>query len=106
MKDGFLSPSPFMGEGFGVGAKKLLILLNGYGFFSVLPFQPDFTPFIHIRTNGESNKITLDVGKSGDTVLRINDEIAWKGLIPPTRFVAVLSAPRFTLEQVAIYALK
>jgi hypothetical protein len=58
------------------------ILVNGNSFFSVIPAQPDFTPFIHIRPPGESNKLTLNVEADNHATLRINDEIAWQGKIP------------------------
>jgi hypothetical protein len=93
----------------GVGGEvnvPLRILLNGYGFFAVIPPQPDFTPFIHIRTHGESNKLTLNVGNDGKSELRINDEIAWKGVILPPRSSAVhlINADGFALENISIFS--
>ena len=82
------------------------VLLNGYGFFAVPPIQPDFTPFIHIRTREESNKLTLNVGNGGQGVLRINDEIAWEGIVP-SAYSAIIwrsDTAQFTLERVALYA--
>jgi len=94
------------GKGMGVaeGTAPLCFLLNGYGFFAIPPLQPDFTPFIHIRTHGESNKLTLNVGNDGQSVLRINDEIAWKGIIPPAHTAVIRHFAQFTLEQVTLYA--
>ncbi len=84
----------------------LRILINGYGFFALPPLQPDFTPFIHIRTHGESNKLSLNVGNGGEDVLRINDEIAWKGNMPPARSAAIWrsAGTQFTLDRIALYA--
>jgi hypothetical protein len=104
--DGLLAQPLFDPKGRGEVNISLRILLNGYGFFAVLPSQPDFTPFIHIHIHGESNKLTLNVGKDGQSVLRINDEIAWKGIIPHARSSAarLIIPAGFTLEHVAVYA--
>jgi hypothetical protein len=68
--------------------------VDGRGFFSVRPFQPDSTPFIHIRP--ESNKIALNVETSGQATLRINDEIAWRGKVPVAASVRVHATGRRT----------
>ncbi len=83
----------------------LRILINGYSFFALPPLQPDFTPFIHIRIHGESNKLTLNVGNGGAGVLRINDEIAWKGIVPPAHSAAIWhsAGTQFTLDGIALY---
>jgi hypothetical protein len=57
------------------------VYLNGFQFYSVPPTQPDFTPFIHIRKNGAVNKLTLNIDINHHATLRINDEIAWQGML-------------------------
>ncbi len=68
--------------------------VDGRGFFSVRPFQPDSTPFIHIRR--ESNKVALNVELSGQATLRINDEIAWRGVAPAAGYTTVHATGRKT----------
>jgi hypothetical protein len=59
------------------------IFIDSQGFFSVPPSVPDSMPFMHIRPVGHPNKIALNVEQNGQATLRINDEIAWRGEIPP-----------------------
>jgi hypothetical protein len=86
------------------------IVLDGQGFFSFPPFQPDSVPFIHIRPAGESNKLALNVEASGQATLRINDEIAWRGVIPDARRAQIVlvggraTSSRLAVQRVALYA--
>ncbi|MEP7289205.1 MAG: hypothetical protein ABI947_25930 [Chloroflexota bacterium] len=86
------------------------VFVNGYRFFSMSPAQPDFTPFIHLRA--DSNKITLDVDKSGWAVVRLNDEIAWRGQSPPSHQIAIrfqggdTRSAQFVIQHIAVYALE
>ena len=86
------------------------ILLDGQGFFSVPPFQPDSMPFIHIHLVGQSNKLTLNVEESGQATLRINDEIAWRGTIPDARHAQIVliggsgTNSRLSVLWLALYA--
>ncbi len=86
--------------------------LNGFRQFAVWPTQPDFTPFIHIRANGQTNKLTLDVRSDGSATLRINDEVAWTGRLPVagTAMIELFggqdSAAALTVERIAVYGFK
>jgi hypothetical protein len=86
------------------------ITLDGQGFFSFPPFQPDSVPFIHIRPAGESNKLALNVEASGQATLRINDEIAWRGAVPDARRAQIVlvggraTSSRLVVQRVALYA--
>src|SRR5579871_3666740 len=65
------------------------VMLDGYRFMAVLP--GDLAPFIHVRGPGESNKITLDVASQNQVTLRINDEIAWSGIISSLRTIKIVA---------------
>jgi hypothetical protein len=86
------------------------IVLDGYGFFAVPPSQPDSTPFIHIRAPGQPNRVALFVSADGQGLLRINDEIAWRGSVPKAEraHVQVIggksSVSHFVIQHVALYA--
>lgn len=67
----------------GVNLGELSVMLNGDGFLRIAPAQPDFAPFIHVRRAGSVNQIRVDVAAGHWAVVRINDEIAWQGLIAP-----------------------
>ncbi len=84
------------------------IVLDGQGFFAVPPFQSDSIPFIHIRP--ESNKIALNVESSGQATLRINDEIAWRGVVPESNTAQIVlngndsPSDRLVIQRIALYA--
>lgn len=71
-----------IGETPGKPSPQFAIILRDHRFFAVLPMQPDSIPFIHIRQAGEVNKLTLNVEADQQATLRINDEIAWRGVVP------------------------
>jgi len=83
------------------------IILNGYRFMAVLP--GDLTPFIHVRGTGEANKLTVDVDNQNQATLRVNDEIAWHGIIPPLRTVKITvhgganGPAQFIVQHVALF---
>ena len=83
------------------------IILNGYRFMAVLP--GDLTPFIHVRGIGEANKLTVDVDNQNQATLRVNDEIAWRGITPPLRAVKIAvhggadGPARLTVQRVALF---
>jgi len=85
-------------------------LLNGFRQYAVMPSQPDFAPFIHVRADGESNKITLDVRGDSSATMRINDEVAWTGRIGAVRSAHIQviggldKSAALTVEGVAVYA--
>jgi hypothetical protein len=56
--------------------------LTADGYFSVLPLAPESRAFLHIRPPGQPNRLMLL--RSG-AHLRINEEIAWDGALPPLR---------------------
>jgi hypothetical protein len=86
------------------------IALDGYGFFAVPPSRPDSTPFLHIRPPGQPNRVALSVSADGQGILRINDEIAWRGPVPGAEraHVQVIggksSVSHFTIQHIALYA--
>jgi hypothetical protein len=86
------------------------ILLDGQGFFSFPPFQPDLMPFMHIKPVGEANKFALNVEATGRATLRINDESAWRGAIPDARRAQIVligsrgTSSRLAVQRVALYA--
>lgn len=82
----------------------LRVQVNGFGFFSVTPGQPDFTPFIHLRPAGKLNTIRLDVEPTWETILRLNDEIAWRGKIAAVQRAKLIRVPRFDLTQFTMYS--
>lgn len=83
------------------------IMLNGYRFMAVLP--GDLMPFIHVRGLGESNKITLDVDSQNQASFRINDELAWRGIMPVLHSAKIAvhggaeSNAWLTVLQIALY---
>jgi hypothetical protein len=89
------------------GASPFKVNIDSRGFFSVPPFVPDSTPFIHIHT--ESNKVALDVDATGQATLRINDEIAWRGAIPAAAAARIhvtggrKAASQFIIQRIALY---
>jgi hypothetical protein len=86
------------------------IALDGYGFFAVPPSQPDSTPFFHIRPPGQPNRVALSAGADDQGLLRINDEIAWRGPVPKAAGVHVQviggksTVSHFVIQHVALYA--
>jgi hypothetical protein len=82
--------------------------VNSRGFFSVPPYLPDSMPFIHIRA--ESNRVALNVESSGQATLRINDEIAWRGINPAANAFTIYASggktqsSRVRIQRVAVYA--
>lgn len=62
------------------GGRTLTMMVWPGGYGSVSPSEPDWYAFPHVRPG--HNQMTLDVGADGAAVLRINDEIAWNGLLP------------------------
>ena len=86
------------------------VRLDSQGFISVAPSQPDSMPFIHVRPIGQPNRITLNVDATGQGVVRINDEIAWRGAVPAadSAYVQVTGGKtlvsHFVIQQIALYA--
>lgn len=85
------------------------IAIIGQRFFAVLPASPDSLPFIHIRPLGAVNRLRLDVDSAGQGILRINDEVAWRGLVPAARSARITLRSRkapanLDVERVAVYA--
>ena len=97
-----------IGETPGKPSPQFAIVLRDHRFFAVLPMQPDSVPFIHIRRAGEVNKLSLDVAADQQATLRINDEIAWRGVVPAattaTIHAAGTGASHFILRRIALYA--
>ena len=85
------------------------IKVNGYGFLSIIPSQPDFTPFVHVHPPGESNKLTLNVEADSHATLRINDEIAWQGSVSELRKAQIQASGGrgtiLTVQRMALYSL-
>jgi len=55
------------------------ITITADAYFRVEPVLTDATSFFHIRPPGQNNQLYLDVRRSGQAELRINEEIAWQG---------------------------
>ncbi|MCC7449729.1 MAG: hypothetical protein IT324_20080 [Anaerolineae bacterium] len=96
-----------IGETLGKPSPQFAIVLRHHCFFAVLPMQPDSIPFIHIRPAGEINKLSLDVAADQQATLRINDEIAWRGVIPavPTATIRAMGkgSSHFVMRRIALY---
>lgn len=70
--------------GMWIGQWTALIRHDGYVSINRDRRKPNWTEFPHIRRNGE-NKLYLHVEVDGQGTLRINDEIAWTGILPAIR---------------------
>ncbi len=96
-------------ENSGNSAPQFAIVLRDHRFFAIPPLQPDSIPFIHIRPAGEPNKLALDVEADRQATLRINDEIAWRGVVPTASTATIRSVgtasptSRFVIRRVALY---
>lgn len=96
-----------IGETLGKPSPQFAIVLRDHRFFAVLPTQPDSIPFIHIRPAGGINKLSLDVAADQQATLRINDEIAWRGIVPAVSSATIHAAgtgsSRFSVRRIALY---
>ncbi|MFN8530896.1 MAG: hypothetical protein U0670_20010 [Anaerolineae bacterium] len=61
-------------------APTLQIRVRRDGYFSISTGHDDWQEFLHIRLS--PNRLSLYADESGMAVLRINDEIAWRGSLP------------------------
>jgi hypothetical protein len=86
-----------------------LVMLNGYQFLKVAPSKPDFTPFIHVRANGQPNMLDITTRPDGTATLRVNDEIAWTGAAPAASRAQIYlmggsyTSAQLTVQRVAFY---
>lgn len=71
------------------------LLITGDAYYRLPPFQPDSTSFFHLRPPGQENLIRLDFWPHGESVLRLDQEIAWKGTLPQATKaqIIVIAAP-------------
>lgn len=71
------------------------VLITGDAYYRLLPFQPDSISFFHLRPPGQENLIRLDFSPQGESILRLDQEIAWKGTLPQaaTAQIIVIAAP-------------
>lgn len=66
------------------------LLITGDAYYRLPPFQPDSTSFFHLRPPGQENLIRLDFSLQGESVLRLDQEIAWKGTLPQATKVQII----------------
>jgi hypothetical protein len=63
------------------GREVLRVSIDAERFFSLTPYLPDATFFVHLRRGEQPNEIYLHVEADGTTTLRLNREVAWQGRV-------------------------
>src|SRR5690606_10282515 len=86
------------------GSSSLLILIDNQGYFSVSAGdRPHWAQFIHLRP-GAANRLYLHVEPDGTGTLRLNDEVAWQGVMPAQSWgVAMYRQPQLSCQSIALY---
>jgi hypothetical protein len=82
------------------------LLINNEGYLSVgVNEKPHWAEFLHIRRNSD-NKLYLNVESDGLAAIRINDEIAWEGMVNvrETWGIVLYCAPHLAWQTIEIYA--
>jgi len=81
------------------------VLVSNEGYFSVSSdARPHWTAFLHIQS--DTNKLYVNIGDSSTATLRINDEIAWTGILAPAYDWGVVNyrEPDLAWRSLSIYA--
>jgi hypothetical protein len=86
------------------GSRPLVILIHNQGYFSVSAGdRPHWAQFIHLRS-GAANRLYLHVEPGGTGTLRLNDEVAWQGVLPAQSWgVALYRQPQLSWQSIALY---